>query len=177
MRPSLPRPAALALALALALLPPLGGCQCGSGATSSPAPASSAAPPGSEAALASSAPAYGSLEALAAEEAPRVVGALQIVVAWKGAELAPPTVTRSRDEARRRAEEALGKVKEGAIPFAELAKTYSDDVSKIAGGAMGNFERSAVPPALGDAAFALKIGELSGIVETARGFHIVRRVR
>lgn len=175
MRPSLPRPAALALALAL--LPPLGGCQCGSGATSSSAPASSAAPPGSEAALASSAPAYGPREVVATEEAPRVVGALQILVAWKGAELAPPTVTRSRDEARRRAEEALAKVKEGAIPFAELATTYSDDVSKAAGGAMGNFERSAVPPALADAAFALKVGELSGIVETARGFHIVRRVR
>lgn len=99
------------------------------------------------------------------------------MIAYKGAELAPKQVTRSKDEARKRAEEVLAKLKADKTKLAELATTYSDDASKVAGGAIGNFERNAMPPAFSDAAFGLEVGALSEIVETPRGFHIILRTR
>ena len=166
---------ALALTLLAPALLPAGGCQCSS-PSSSPAPAGSVAP-ATSAAPSASALTPGPYAPLAEPEPPRFVGASQILIAYKGAELAPPTVTRTKEDARKRAEEALAKLTEGKSSLEELAKTWSDDVSKVAGGAMGNFERSAVPPALADAAFALQVGQTSGIIETARGFHILRRTR
>lgn len=105
-----------------------------------------------------------------------IVGALQILVAYKGAQGAAKTVTRSKDDAKARAVEALTKVK-GGKPFAEVAKEYSDDASKAAGGAMGNFERGAFPKAFSDVAFALEVGATSDVVETPRGFHVIQRTR
>ncbi len=107
-----------------------------------------------------------------------IVGAAQILVTWKGAELGPKTVTRSKDEARKRADEALAALEKDPGSFEQLVKTYSDDeASKKAGGALGNFERNAMPAAFSAAAFDLKVGETSKVVETPRGFHIIKRVR
>lgn len=106
-----------------------------------------------------------------------IVGAAHILIAFKGAELAPKGVTRSKEEARKRAEEVLSKVKAGSPSFAELAQQYSDDASKVTGGAIGNFERNAMPAAFSDAAFGMPVGSVSDIVETPRGFHIIQRTR
>ena len=166
MRPSLRLLAPLALAASL------GSCQCGPGAPPSPAPAELAS------AAAGAAPAPPSPVASAeAPPEPRFVGLAQILVAYKGAELALPEVTRARGDARTRAEEALSRLKDGKGTLEELAKQYSDDPTKVIGGAMGNYERSALPPELADVAFALEVGQTSAIVETARGFHILRRIR
>lgn len=105
------------------------------------------------------------------------MGAAHILVAYKGAELAPKEVTRSKAEAKKRAEEVLAKLKEDKSKLAELARTYSDDASKVTGGAIGNFERNAMPPAFAEAAFGLEVGALSDIVETPRGFHIIQRTK
>jgi parvulin-like peptidyl-prolyl isomerase len=87
-------------------------------------------------------------------------------------------VTRSKEEAKRRAEEALGKIKKDKMPFEEAAKKYSDDEgSKAIGGAIGNFEKNAMPEAFSRATFALKVGDMSDVVETPRGFHIIKRTR
>jgi hypothetical protein len=107
----------------------------------------------------------------------QIAGAAHILIAYKGAELAPKTVTRSKEDARKRAEEVLSKLQTNKGTFAELAGQYSDDPSKIAGGAIGNFERNAMPPAFSDATFGLDVGAMSGIVETPRGFHIIQRTR
>lgn len=159
------------VAAALSMAMSFSGCTCGSG--------SSPTPPGASSGAASAAPAASEATTASAKapEPPRVIGASQILVAWKGAEIAPSGVTRTKEAAQARAEEALLKVKEGKTPFEELAHQYSDDVSKAAGGAMGNFERGAVPPPFADAAFALEVGQTSEIVESARGFHIIRRTR
>jgi peptidyl-prolyl cis-trans isomerase NIMA-interacting 1 len=106
-----------------------------------------------------------------------IVGAAHILVAYKGAELAPKTVTRSKGDAKKRAEEVLAKLKAEKGTFAELAQQYSDDPSKITGGAIGNFERNAMPSAFSDAAFGMPVGSVSDIVETPRGFHIIQRTR
>jgi peptidyl-prolyl cis-trans isomerase NIMA-interacting 1 len=134
-----------------------------SASASSAPPASASAPPSASA---------------SAEPELRIVGASQILVAFKGAEIAPRTVTRTRDDAKKRAEEALAKIQQGALTFEAAAKTYSDDEgSKKIGGALGNFERYAMPPAFADAAFSLKVGDTSGVVETKRGFHIIKRTQ
>jgi hypothetical protein len=157
----------------VALLASLGGCQCGA----DPSPTPPDPTPAAAASAAPEAPGVAMEPGAGEKPAREIVGASQILVAYKGAELAAPTVTRSKDEARRRAEEVLAQLQEGKASFEELARRYSDDVSKAAGGAMGNFERSALPPALADAAFTLVVGDTSGVIETGRGFHIVRRTR
>ena len=146
-----------------------------------PAPAASAA------ASVVVAPASPSASASAAEPAPsaseaapprEIAGAAQIVVAFAGAELADKAVTRTKDAAKKRAAEALDKIKKDKMPFEEAAKKYSDDpTSKDVGGAIGNFERNAMPAAFSTASFAMKVGDISDVVETPRGFHIIKRTR
>ena len=59
--------------------------------------------------------------------------------------------------------------------FAELAKKYSQDTGSAAqGGDLGLFGRGMMVKSFEDAAFALKAGETSGIVETEFGLHIIR---
>lgn len=113
----------------------------------------------------------------AGEPQREIAGAAHILIAYKGAELAPKDVTRSKADAKKRAEEVLAKLNEEKGTFADLAKQYSDDPSKIAGGAIGNFERNAMPAAFADATFALTVGGVSGIVESPRGFHIIKRTK
>ncbi|MEO7331007.1 MAG: peptidylprolyl isomerase [Minicystis sp.] len=163
--------------LSLFVLPALlaiTGCPSGGGASSSPAASSSAA----AVASISAAPAASSAPAPMVSAPPReVAGASQVLVAYKGAELAPKGVTRAKGDAKKIAEEALKKIKKDGAAFEEIAKKYSDDASKNAGGAIGNFERNAMPEAFSKATFDLKVGEISDVVETPRGFHIIKRTR
>lgn len=75
--------------------------------------------------------------------------------------------------ARAKAEELLQQVKDGA-DFAELAKTYSDCPSAPKGGDLGFFSRGQMTPAFEDAAFALELGQVSDVVETEYGYHIIK---
>jgi len=58
--------------------------------------------------------------------------------------------------------------------FTELAKKYSEDPSATQGGDAGWFTQGQLLPPLEKAAFALKKGELSGVVESTLGYHILR---
>ncbi len=58
-------------------------------------------------------------------------------------------------------------------PFDELARECSDDTSAAAGGDLGTFGRGVMVPEFDDAVFAMEEGEVSGIVPTRFGFHIV----
>jgi parvulin-like peptidyl-prolyl isomerase len=63
----------------------------------------------------------------------------------------------------------------GGADFAELARTRSTDPGSGAqGGQLGWFGRGAMVPEFEEAAFALQVGETSGIVQTQFGFHIIR---
>ncbi|HSP96220.1 MAG TPA: SurA N-terminal domain-containing protein [Candidatus Dormibacteraeota bacterium] len=75
--------------------------------------------------------------------------------------------------ARKQAEEVLAKAKGGA-DFAELAKQYSQDSTAAGGGDLGSFARGVMTPPFEAAAFALEPGQVSDIVETQFGFHIIK---
>jgi peptidyl-prolyl cis-trans isomerase C/peptidyl-prolyl cis-trans isomerase SurA len=103
------------------------------------------------------------------------ITASHILVSWKGAAL--PGATRTKDEARKRIQEVIDKLKKGA-DFGKLAAEYSEDRSnKDKGGDLGAFPRGRMVPPFDSAAFALKPGEVSGIVETQFGFHVIKRVK
>jgi parvulin-like peptidyl-prolyl isomerase len=59
--------------------------------------------------------------------------------------------------------------------FAALAKTESDCPSANRQGDLGFFARGKMTPAFEAAAFALGIGELSDIIQTESGFHLILR--
>lgn len=78
-------------------------------------------------------------------------------------------------DARVKAEKLLVELKNGA-DFATLAKENSADTSSaIKGGDLGFFARGRMVPAFDEAVFGLtQRGELSGLIETKFGFHIIR---
>jgi len=57
--------------------------------------------------------------------------------------------------------------------FDELAREYSDDTNGATGGDLGTFGRGVMVPEFDDAVFAMEEGEVSGIIPTRFGFHIV----
>jgi NIMA-interacting peptidyl-prolyl cis-trans isomerase 1 len=63
-----------------------------------------------------------------------------------------------------------------AISFAELASRVSDCSSARNGGDLGVFGRGQMQKAFEDAAFGLEVGEMSGVVDSDSGVHIVLRV-
>lgn len=78
------------------------------------------------------------------------------------------------DAAREQIDALATKVAEGA-DFGELAKEHSDCPSGRRGGDLGSFGRGMMVPEFEEAAFALEVGETSGVVETDFGFHLIKR--
>jgi peptidyl-prolyl cis-trans isomerase D len=80
-----------------------------------------------------------------------------------------------RDAARVKAQALLAEVQKSPNQFAELARKNSQDTGSAAkGGDLDFFGRGAMVKPFEEAAFALKKGETSGLVETEFGFHILR---
>lgn len=78
-----------------------------------------------------------------------------------------------KKKARTRIKMVQDKLKKGA-DFAELAKEYSEDSSSVSGGALGYFMRGQMVDAFEKAAFAMEIDQISDIVETKHGLHIIK---
>ncbi|MCO5108275.1 MAG: SurA N-terminal domain-containing protein [Burkholderiaceae bacterium] len=79
-----------------------------------------------------------------------------------------------KNAAREKAGQLLAKL-EGGADFAALAKAESQDPGSAAsGGDLGFFTRDTMVKPFADAAFALKQGETSGVVESEFGFHVIR---
>lgn len=78
-------------------------------------------------------------------------------------------------KAKAKAEEVLQEVKRTPAKFAELAKQYSEDPGSAKnGGDLGFFARGMMVKAFADAAFSQKEGEISNVVESEFGFHIIK---
>jgi len=98
-----------------------------------------------------------------------------ILVKHAKAEGAPDSITRTREEACLRAEEALAKMKAGA-DFAELVTEYSDEEGAAErNGLVGDIRKGDVKPDFASAAFVLRPHQVSPVVETTAGFHIIMR--
>ncbi|MGD8627993.1 MAG: peptidylprolyl isomerase [bacterium] len=81
----------------------------------------------------------------------------------------------ARAEKKAEAERVLAELKQGGN-FEELASQYSTCPSASRGGDLGFFERGRMVKPFEDAAFALGVGEISDVVETRFGFHIIKVV-
>ncbi|HVH57723.1 MAG TPA: peptidylprolyl isomerase [Vicinamibacterales bacterium] len=81
----------------------------------------------------------------------------------------------SKKKARAQAEDLMKQARAGA-DFADLARKHSADGSAQQGGDLGFFTKGSMVPAFSDAAFALKPGEVSDVVETQFGFHVIMSV-
>lgn len=80
-----------------------------------------------------------------------------------------------KDKARQKAEEVLREVQAKPAAFAEMARKHSDDPGSASqGGDLGFFGRGMMVKPFEDATFALRDGEVSGIVESDFGFHIIK---
>jgi parvulin-like peptidyl-prolyl isomerase len=117
-----------------------------------------------------------------AKEAPPPVAAKEtatashILIQYLGATRAPSTVTRTKEQAQKLAEQVAKKAQKRGASFAELANEYTEDPSgKGKGGMLGVFERGRMVPEFDKATFALTPGQTSGVVETPFGFHIIYR--
>lgn len=77
---------------------------------------------------------------------------------------------------RATAEKVLAELKAGA-KFSDLAKKYSIDPSAVNGGDIGYFHHGDLLPEFEKAVLKLKPGQVSGIVHTKLGYHIIKRLK
>lgn len=101
------------------------------------------------------------------------VKASHILVAWEGAERANPEVKRTKEEAKKRAEELLKDAKKGDVEFSVLARDNSDGPSASRGGDLGYSQQGRMTPKFDEFMFSNNVGTI-GMVETEFGFHIVK---
>lgn len=100
------------------------------------------------------------------------VKASHILLMYEGS--ARSTAIRSKEEALAQIQALATAIADGG-DFAGLAAENSDCPSGKQGGDLGTFSRGQMVGPFEDAAFALEIGETSGVVETDFGYHLIRR--
>jgi NIMA-interacting peptidyl-prolyl cis-trans isomerase 1 len=90
---------------------------------------------------------------------------------WKEA-----NITRTEDEALAVIEEYQERIRSGEVTLGALAVSESDCSSARKYGDLGYFGRGDMQKEFEDAAFALGPGEISGVVKTASGLHLIERL-
>ena len=88
-------------------------------------------------------------------------------------QVSPEATDEEKLAARERIEAVQKKIAAGD-DFAELARQYSDGPSKVNGGNLGYFDRTKMVKPFSDAAFELEPGQVSDIVETRFGYHLIK---
>ncbi|NFV79814.1 peptidylprolyl isomerase [Magnetospirillum aberrantis] len=100
------------------------------------------------------------------------IRASHILLMYKGSMRS--TASRSKQEALDSINAMKAEIANGA-DFAELARQNSDCPSGEEGGDLGKFPRGAMVPEFDQAAFALEPGQVSDVIETAFGYHLIQR--
>jgi peptidyl-prolyl cis-trans isomerase C len=101
-------------------------------------------------------------------KAPETVRASHILI-----RVEPNADAATKAQAKAKIESVLKKAKAGE-DFAKLAQQYSQDGSAAQGGDLGPFPREQMVPEFSNAAFALKPGQISDVVTTQFGYHIIK---
>jgi peptidyl-prolyl cis-trans isomerase C len=109
---------------------------------------------------------------------PEMVRSSHILIKFPGDPFAyekrPPIPDDQKKQMRKKADEILAKIKAGQ-DFAELAKRYSEDPKTASKGGDIDFQtRKGVVAPYGDAIWSMEIGQVSGIVETPFGYHVIK---
>lgn len=86
-----------------------------------------------------------------------------------------PNITRSKEDAIDMLKGYEQQIKSGQKSLGDLAMSESDCSSARKRGDLGYFGKGQMQKEFEDAAFALKPGEISGVVETASGVHLIER--
>jgi parvulin-like peptidyl-prolyl isomerase len=115
------------------------------------------------------------IEDIPKDTTPEEITASHILIAYKGSERSG--ATRTKPAAKTLAETVLKLARTKGADFASLAQKHSDGPSKTKGGDLGAFKKGAMAKAFEETAFKLKVGEISGVVETPFGFHVIKRTK
>jgi len=99
---------------------------------------------------------------------PKTVRASHILI-----KVSPKATPAEQAKAKKKLEEIQAKIKKGA-DFAAMAKKYSQGPSAAKGGDLGYFSRGQMVGPFENAAFALKKGQVSNIVKTKFGYHLIK---
>lgn len=106
---------------------------------------------------------------------PAKISVKHVLIKYAGADKAGEGVTRTRGAACLRAVEARDKIR-GGTDFSQIVKEYSEEPGAVTrDGSVAGIERSMVVEPFADAAFELDINQLSDVVETPFGFHVILR--
>jgi parvulin-like peptidyl-prolyl isomerase len=103
---------------------------------------------------------------------PEQVRASHILLMYQGS--ARSSATRSKQEAKTLISELKAKLALGE-DFAEIASSHSDCPSKGRGGDLGSFGRGQMVGPFETTAFGMEVGQVSDVVETDFGYHIIKR--
>ena len=101
------------------------------------------------------------------------IRASHILIAYKGAERADESVTRSKDEAKALANNLYRQVRRDPDKISVLAISNSDGPSKSSAGDLGFFQEGSMTPEFFDFTNKNRVGAV-GLVETSFGFHVVK---
>ena len=100
------------------------------------------------------------------------VRASHILLMYEGS--ASSSADRSKEEAAEQIGALRAQIEAGAS-FPDVARDNSDCPSGAQGGDLGMFGRGQMVPEFETAAFSMEVGELSDVVETAFGYHLIQR--
>jgi len=107
---------------------------------------------------------------------PDELAASHILVAYQGTRNCPASLARTSEQARERARRIAVLLRTGRGDFGDYARRNSDDPTAVRNsGNLGHFHLGELEPDLEEALLALDVGEIGGPVETAHGWHVIRR--